>query len=545
MAKTKGVRTIRHPRLLFMALLAAGCAAHCFDDTKILGLRVTSPLFCLEYMIYFGLIMGWMQSVHRRLLPIRARGYILSAAGLMLFFLLLQATKYRTAGSALLKRELWYMYYIPICTVPTLFLMSAVSMAGGPRLKWDERLLLVPAGLLALGVWTNDLHKLAFLPVYGLENLTGNQETYSYGILYYAVCAWGSINLAAGILLLMKASGRLREIKSAMFPFLYIALIPLLEILEKRTAQSLWTTPEILIFCMLGFLEACIHNRLIPHNENYGEVFRRISLPAWITDRKFRPRYQTEAAKLTEPAEMRKALQEPVYPEENERLSGRRIQGGYAFWLDDEHVIRHTSEMLEEANETLAMENEILERDQELQREKQSVEARNRLYARAARAVYPAQKRIEALLGEAGPGTALFRDQIADILVWTAYVKRKSNFILLEAEREQITREELLSALRESAHYYRYLGLKISVSAEREGEYPLREAMEIYDAFQTIAEALRGRTGDLWIRLKDEETLMMADGADISGIPEPDLPVTVKTEDDQIVIRMGREGKRS
>ena len=47
---------------------------------------VTTVIYCAEYLIYAGLILFWAQSVRQRLLPTRAKGYLLAAAPLLLLF---------------------------------------------------------------------------------------------------------------------------------------------------------------------------------------------------------------------------------------------------------------------------------------------------------------------------------------------------------------------------------------------------------------------------------------------------------------------------
>ena len=131
--------------------------------------------YCAEYLIYAGLILSWTQSVNRRLLPTREKGYVLAAACLMLLFLAAQFTKYRIAVEPGIIRYCWYVYYIPILFIPTLFLMTCFRLFRGTgRGKVDEFLFLIPAGLLALGVLTNDLHMLAFIPNEDIKSLIGS-----------------------------------------------------------------------------------------------------------------------------------------------------------------------------------------------------------------------------------------------------------------------------------------------------------------------------------------------------------------------------------
>ena len=124
------------------------------------------------------------------------------------------------------------------------------------------------------------------------------------------------------------------------------------------------------------------------------------------------------------------------------------------------------------------------------------------------------------------------------MLVLTAYVKRMANFVLVEEEQRPISAKELTSALEESAHYLRYCGMNAVISVITERTFSCREAMAIYDSFETAAEELLGKTHDVFIRLADHELMIMTDAGedtpDLSGLR---LPVRRSTEDGQLVLR--------
>ena len=58
-----------------------------------------------------------------------------------------------------------------------------------------------------------------------------------------------------------------------------------------------------------------------------------------------------------------------------------------------------------------------------------------------------------------------FRDRIAGISVLNAYVKRKTNLLLMASEKEMIPTQEIFAALSESCRYLSYAGGSMEVSA--------------------------------------------------------------------------------
>jgi hypothetical protein len=175
----------------------------------------------------------------------------------------------------------------------------------------------------------------------------------------------------------------------------------------RTGGARMFNVPEIHIFCMLGILEACVRHRLIPNNENHIGFFSQLTVPALITDSMFEPVYQTAVPVAADKKLLQAALEKPVYPDEDTRLSGIAVRAGYAFWTEDEKEIHRQRRHLDSANEMLSEENELIEAENRLKEEKAHLDAQNRVYDRIAEALYPKQKRIEELLREVKPETVL------------------------------------------------------------------------------------------------------------------------------------------
>ena len=540
--------------LLFIAFFLLGGILHSgnlhgFSDAFI---------YCLEYLIYASLILSWIQAVGRRLSPSKAKSYLLAAAYLMLLFLAAQFTKYRIAVSPGLTRYCWYVYYIPILMIPTLFLMTCYRFLRGADIRLFERWFLLPAGLLVLGIMTNDIHMMAFhpnegilhhqafLPNTGIAGLVGSPNTYTHGFLYYAAYAWAGCAMVAGIIFLLAACRKSGKWKKALLPLGILLPMPFIIVVNDRIPDTFFLTyqwPEIVMFCMLGVFEACIRTRLIPSNENHLGFFTQMNLPALITDRKLRPVYQTGSPIPATEEQMLQSLKTPVCPAPDIRLLGTQIRAGYAFHTEDESVVNRMNEEIQKANEVLQQENELLDREQALNAEQAGIRERSRLYRQAAQEVYPVQKKISGILEKAEPDTKSFRSDIAKALVLTAYVKRKANFVLVEAERGSVTAKELASALEESAHYLHYLGVNAIVDIKAQREFPCREAMAVYDCFEAVSEMLPGRSKELYIRLENYELLMMADCGELPELTALSLPIRQSASDGQLILRAAFGGE--
>ena len=93
------------------------------------------------------------------------RAYFLAVAVLILFFLVVRMIKYGlTSDADALSRYLWYAYYVPQMFIPPTILLAAFSIESkkGKPLAKAWYLLYLPAVILLLLIFTNDVHEWAF-----------------------------------------------------------------------------------------------------------------------------------------------------------------------------------------------------------------------------------------------------------------------------------------------------------------------------------------------------------------------------------------------
>ena len=369
--------------------------------------------------------------------------------------------------------------------------------------------------------------------------------TYTYRLPFYLTYGWMVLAIAAGMTLLVRACGRGKNSR----PLLKIAAVILLWFILnglhrlKAIVEFIppYESPEIHIFCLLAIFEICIRERLIPHNENYAGFFASLPMPVMITDRDFHPVYRSSSGIEADRDRLSEALSAPVYPQSDQKLSGRQLRGGYAFWIEDESEVRKANEKLAEANELLESENTLIEYENRQKEQNAYLRSRHHIYHEIAAQMYPYQKRIEELLNAARPGEEGFRRQIAGVSVLNAYVKRKTNLLLMASEAENIRLQELLLAVSESARYLTYAGLRTSVDESgfcaapaakgEEDTLPAAALIALYDGFEALAEHLIGHASLLMVSFSGDRLTLAADADGPIEAPGTGLPVTEEERD--------------
>ena len=519
--------------VIFMIILAFAGLMHVVDNL-VSPRFLSSFLFLLVTVIYFGLIFFWMISLQIRLLPNRARTYSILAAVCMLLMILIRTVKYRlffeTTPQA---RYLWFGSYLPMMMIPMLFALSCreYSLKSGKRGVFY--MLTLPVVLLMVLMLTNDLHHLFFHPLSSGE--ISVDGSYGYGICFYLMYAVIAAEFVYGLFVMFRSFAISRSRKSILFLVLSVLLYLLLQVLRGVFSSYGIKKPfevyEIHVFSMMLIWEICIQQRLIPHNIHYQEFYESMSLPMLITDRIFQPRYSTVWNLNAGPKELLGALKEPVYIEGTNKLAGKSATGGYVFWTEDQSDIFLMNQQLSEIGETLEQENDLIRAENELAEKQERVAYRARIYSRVAAELLPAQQKIQQILDSADVSSADFDRKIAMVSILNAYVKRKTNLFLLAGEHPRMDHRELQLALEESARYVRKTGTAISVDYRVRGEMSSKMALCLYDTFETVLESLLDQTSQMMVVLTEDMLRISCGVEELIKVPQTPLPTEALLED--------------
>ena len=538
-ADTGVLATVLFTAGIFLAGLANAASKfiikqYVLDPGRLTALPFLSTLlFCVNLSLYLFLLVFWIRSVGQRLLPSRSRGYLIAAACCAVTMLVQRSVKYRLidASDLDLARFVWYSYYIPMVLLPTLFLMTCISIErkNNPR-RFDERLLLIPSSVLTLLFLTNDLHYLAFRPN-GDTVMTGANASYFNNVVFYLYYVYYGVTVVAGLTLLVRANRRLHSFKKTALPFSFLLIMLALALIDKALnwvrLPSMFTAPEIVSFCMIGMFESCVRNRLIPYNENYAGFFSAMRFPIVITQRDLRVAYRSAEPVFADGEQLRASLEKPVYLNGDVRLTGRTVTAGCAFYTEDESELHRMNERLLEANELIASENDLIRAENELKARQAAVDSRNVIYARIAQVMLPYHRRALQMLDGLSPDAKDLKERIARLNLLGAYIKRGTN-LLLAGEGGAIPLRELLQAAEESAFYLGYCGVQASAAADGGGEIARDTALRLYTSFQTVIEALLGSAARIHITVSGALIRLTADCAQP---PPPALPAQIRISD--------------
>ncbi len=471
--------------IVALALVSVGFVLHQMHHNidDLYPKQISSMVF---QIICVDILIAWCVSIRNRILNKQIRRYLFWVGILMIFWLTVRIVKWRFLDATdPVGRYLWYAYYIPMIFVP-LFGVYIVQYVGKPEnyvIPKKIILLFVPAVFLVIFVFTNDFHRLMFDFPEGIV-LYNDIYTHEWGAII--VIAWFVLlGFYFTIMLLVKSRvpgsrsfQRLPAIIMAgagLFWLLYIFGIVEVDL----------TAMDCLIITLL--LESAIQSGLIRSNTGYNELFEISTVAAQIVDKNYEPCYLSVCADDFTEDVMRWAKNKPI--ERGDILvNSKEISGGYVLWQEDIKEIKKLMSQLQDTQEHLNENYVLLKAELELKENKIRLEEKNRLYDRIAQEVSEQLTKVDYLLKQAETKPETARVALAHICIICAYVKRRSNLLLLNEENSRIPSKELEYCLRESLDNIALNNAFTSLDSKCDGNIPVGYAVKIYDFFEEIVE---------------------------------------------------------
>ena len=436
----------------------------------------------LAHTTLISLVVAWGVSLIHRMVRKDLRAYFLTVAVLILFFLVMRMIRYgMTKNTDSLSRYLWYAYYVPQMFIPPTILLAAFSIESkkGNLLQKAWYLIYLPAIILLLLIFTNDVHEWSFA-----LNFEGG-FSYEHRVVFYIALAWEIAVTFASLIVMILKCGISTCRRKTWIPITTFVVCSVFSTVCFLTNTSAFKIPELLCFTCIVMIESCISIGLIPSNDEYENYFYRSVYSAVITDENLDVIYNSEKSFFTDKILLEQATKCPVMIDENTRLSAEKIYGGYTFRIEDLSKVNEINVALSETKERLSEENYIIEAENELKEKKAQIVEQNKLYAKMEEVTREELKRLDALLSDMYNKTQLnsteYTNKMRFACVLAAYIKRRSNLVMLAEKQENIDIGELSLAIKESLDYLSFTGAECTFDCAVSGKIYGKSAGVFYD----------------------------------------------------------------
>lgn len=488
------------PIFISVAILLIVAYAFRLIALNVSDVFVKTILTILRSVIHIALVSLWCSSVYYRVVNKQVRNLLLVVGALMLFWILSKTIKIEFFPNVtdVAIRYMWYGYYIPMILIPLIGIFITMYIGKPYNYKkpsWTY-LFYIPALILLVGIFTNDLHNWAFTFPNGIENFN---DDYSYGVLFWITATWFSGLGILFVVLLIRKSKLPGSKKMQKVPLYIICVAIVFWILY---ATEVIDADLTIIDCLIiiALLESAMQTGLIPINTNYREIFESTTIPVAIIDNGYVTNYRSGGATSFSKEDML-ATATGAVSMGNKILSSSPIRGGRVVWQDDVEELNQQRLELDEIYESLAEEGTLIQAENEIKEKQAQADEKSLLYDKVAREVSTHLTKVLGLLSTTENEKAT-KKNLAQIAIIGTYIKRRGNLILLNNENELVSSSELASAFRESSDNLKLLGISSAFDVIADGEIPLCDALKAYDLYEEIIEALLEDLSAVFVRLK-------------------------------------------
>ena len=488
------------PIFISVAILLIVAYAFRLIALNVSDVFVKTILTILRSVIHIALVSLWCSSVYYRVVNKQVRNLLLVVGALMLFWILSKTIKIEFFPNVtdVAIRYMWYGYYIPMILIPLIGIFITMYIGKPYNYKkpsWTY-LFYIPALILLVGIFTNDLHNWAFTFPNGIENFN---DDYSYGVLFWITATWFS-GLAILFVVLLIRKSKLPGSKKMQKVPLYIICVAIVFWILYATGVIEADLTIIDCLIIIALLESAMQTGLIPINTNYREIFESTTIPVAIIDNGYVTNYRSGGATSFSKEDML-ATATGAVSMGNKILSSSPIRGGRVVWQDDVEELNQQRLELDEIHESLAEEGTLIQAENEIKEKQAQADEKSLLYDKVAREVSTQLTKVLGLISIAENGKAT-KKNLAQIAIIGTYIKRRGNLILLNNENELVSSSELASAFRESSDNLKLLGISSAFDVIVDGEIPLCDALKAYDLYEEIIEALLEDLSAVFVRLK-------------------------------------------
>ena len=395
----------------------------------------------LLFAIFFTM---WTIRLYYKLYDNKTRRYILFIGILIVFWMLIRIIRGVTIDINI-ERICWYLYYLPLIFIPTLFYVCSNSLLSKMN-KTRKIFIYLISSILLILVLTNDFHELVFK----FNNGIYFHNDYNHYVGYYLIFIWIFYLFGGGMIKL--AINRLKIKKDLkvflplivlllglIYTYLYILDVPYI----RETNMSIVNS----VLICLG-IELAFYLDLIPNNKKYIQKFFNSNLDMSIISLDGNTKYTTCAFKevpsfILDDIKNNKVKQ--TYQKKHIEYDIKKNKDSYVILRKDlTNIFKLKEEMLKQQKELLKQQ-ESMKLEEKTKRELYEIKIRKDTINRVEKKLE--EKRLEAK-------KILMKDDIKiedieKVKRIIIYSKKKSMLIISEMNNEIYNEESIKILLNE------------------------------------------------------------------------------------------------
>lgn len=245
-------------------------------------------------LLFAVLFTFWTIRLYYKLYDKKTRRYILIIGLLIIFWMLIRIIK-SIVEVSFIERMCWYLYYLPLIFIPTLYYISSSSLLGKMSKK-RKIVIYIVSSLLLLLVLTNDFHELVFIFNKGIILY----DDYTHYIGYYLISIWIFYLFSKSLIDLAIYRRKIKKDMKGFLPFIVILfglIYTILYVLDIPYIRSINMSVVNSMLICIG-IELGFYLDLIPNNSKYIYKFSNSNLDMAIVSLDGNTKYTTMIFKV-------------------------------------------------------------------------------------------------------------------------------------------------------------------------------------------------------------------------------------------------------
>lgn len=393
-----------------------------------------------QSIIFLVIFSVWMAILYIRIFDKTLKKYICSMGILLVFWMIVKITRPYTSG--VYSFYFWYLYYIPLLFIPTIYYNCSNYIVNKKSIK-NRIVTIVVSSVLFLLVITNNLHNFVF-------KLTDDPDRYIHNTGYYIIVVWILIQIIIAIknLIKLKKENKKKNMISLSVVILLGVLYTVFYVKDVYIIRG--TNMSVVVgtlFC-IG-LELLFDFKLIPNNFKYKKIFTNSNLPLEIVSNDGNKRIKTnhnidiENSILTD---ICTGSCKKMYETKDKIQNVKKITGGYAVEEKDLSEVHRLKEKLQATNKELLRQEKILQKQKKMEAEIYETKIKNEIVEALDNTIEQKRSLITETLD--GMQTVDF-SKMQEIKLLINYCKRMSSLVISNYNKEVYSNKRLEVILNE------------------------------------------------------------------------------------------------
>ena len=435
-----------------------------------------------------GLILfsAWTIRLYYKIFDKKIRKYVIQIGGLLILLLSLRAIRDYAIRNI---NEIWYLYYISLLFMPSLYYMCSRYIAN----KESKKIKIIVysiSSILTILVLTNDLHKLVFL-------IQENTKAYSHRIGYFIILIWILYLLFVATINLVIQRRKYSKDKKFLLAFIPIILgiiytaLYVINLFDIRRITDMSSVIGLLFF--IG-IEITLKLDLVPNNIEYTKIFKDSYLNIGIVSKKGKILYLSQS-KIDIPSEIIEDIKRNNVKSEYTNLNNKNqiyvvqnIKNNYSILKKDYSNIERIRKELKNTNEELKKQERILENQKKVKAKLYELNMNKEIMQKLEKKIDSKRKRINEIIDNMdNPDIA----KIEEIKFLVSYCKRMSNLIISNYNNETYSKESLMLILKELLEDSKIYNIAGAINIKNNLLIKSNDVSDIYEIFFNVFENIR------------------------------------------------------